>query len=375
MIVRKGNSYLQRPWMNYFCCMTLWKTRSANRAVAYWVLAGTGMLFIQVLLGGITRLTGSGLSITEWNVITGVVPPIHPDQWSAEFDKYKQTPQYHLLNSDFTLSDFKFIFFWEWIHRLWARLVGVVFIVGFVLLLFKRKLKSEMIMPLLTLFFLGFIQAVIGWIMVVSGLTGNALYVQPAKLALHFIFAIGLISYAFWFSLRLLFPVTRVRNARWIRSFSIVLLILVFVQLLYGALMAGNKAAAVAPTWPQINGDWVPSNLFKESPFLLNFVGNGITIHFIHRNLAYLILIGVSLWTLRLFRSGIIRNQRTRLLLPLGLVLFQVILGILALLTSPGIVANHWVAFDWLALLHQLNGMLLLFSLIYAIYVLRPSMK
>jgi cytochrome c oxidase assembly protein subunit 15 len=139
--------------------------------------------------------------------------------------------------------------------------------------------------------------------------------------------------------------------------------------------MAGNKAAAVAPTWPSINGDWIPNNLFRESPLLLNFIGNTITIHFIHRNLAYLILLGVSLWTLRLFRSGIIRNQRTRLLLPLGFVLLQILLGILALLTSPGIVANQWVAFDWLALLHQLNGMLLLFSLIYAIYVLRPSMK
>jgi cytochrome c oxidase assembly protein subunit 15 len=106
-----------------------------------------------------------------------------------------------------------------------------------------------------------------------------------------------------------------------------------------------------------------------------NFIGNKITIHFIHRNLAYLILLGISIWTLLLFRSGIIRNQRTRLLLPLGLVLLQILLGILALLTSPGIVANHWVAFDWLALIHQLNGMLLLFSLIYAIYVLRPSMK
>ncbi|HCL82328.1 MAG TPA: heme A synthase, partial [Chitinophagaceae bacterium] len=152
--------------------MVSWKTKSANRGVAYWVLAGTIMLFIQVLLGGITRLTGSGLSITEWNVITGVLPPLSPQQWSAEFDKYKQTPQFHLLNAGFTLSDFKFIFFWEWFHRLWARLVGVVFIVGFVLLLFKRKLKSEMITPLLILFFLGLLQALIGWIMVASGLTG-----------------------------------------------------------------------------------------------------------------------------------------------------------------------------------------------------------
>jgi heme a synthase len=355
--------------------MAIWKTKSVNSAVAYWVLAGTAMLFIQVLLGGITRLTGSGLSITEWDVFTGAIPPINQQQWVSAFDKYKHTPQFHLLNADFTLADFKFIFFWEWFHRLWARLVGVVFIVGFVLLLYKRKLKSEMIMPLLILFFLGLLQAAIGWIMVASGLNGDAIYVKPTKLALHFIFAIGLISYSFWFSLKLLFPVTRFRNSRRIWAFSIALLVLVFIQLLFGALMAGNKAAAAAPSWPGINGDWFPASLFSQSPFLLNFIGNKITIHFMHRNLAYLILLAVIIWTLRLFRSGIIRSQRTRLLFPLGLVLFQIVLGILALLTSPGIVANRWVAFDWLALLHQLNGMLLLFSLIYAIYVLRPSMK
>lgn len=361
--------------MNYFCQMAIWKTRSTNRAVAYWVLAGTGMLFIQVLLGGITRLTGSGLSITEWNIFTGVIPPINAQQWSAEFDKYKQTPQFHLLNADFTLGDFKFIFFWEWFHRLWARLVGVVFIVGFVWLLFNRKLKSEMIMPLLILFFLGLLQAAIGWIMVASGLTGDALYVKPTRLALHFIFALGLISYAFWFSLKLLFPVARIRNARGIRGFSIGILVLVFFQLLYGALMAGNKAAAVAPTWPSINGDWIPATLLREYPLMLNFISNPVTIHFVHRSLAYLILLGIILWTVRLFRSGIIRNQRTRLLFPLALTLLQILLGILTLLTSPGIVANHWVIFDWVAILHQLNGMLLLFSLIYAIYVLRPYLK
>jgi len=349
--------------------------QSANRPVAYWVLAGTVMLFIQVLLGGITRLTGSGLSITEWNVITGAIPPLNHEQWLEEFAKYKQTPQFKLLNADFNLADFKFIFFWEWFHRLWARLVGVVFIIGFILLVYKRKLKVEMIMPLLILFFLGLLQAAIGWIMVASGLTGDALYVQPTKLALHFIFAIGLISYAFWFSLKLLLPVTRVRNARWIRGFSIGLLALVFIQLLYGALMAGNKAAASAPNWPRINGDWIPQNMFSQSPMLINFIGNKITIHFFHRNLAYLIFIGISIWTARLFRSGIIRTQRGRLMLPLVLVLLQIILGILTLITSPGIVANRWVAFDWMALLHQFNGMLLLFSLIYAIYVLRPVNK
>jgi cytochrome c oxidase assembly protein subunit 15 len=355
--------------------MFFWKSKSLNSAIGYWVLAGTFMLFIQVILGGITRLTGSGLSITEWDVFTGVIPPLNQQQWTSIFDKYRQTPQFHLLNAGFTLSDFKFIFFWEWFHRLWARLVGVVFIVGFVWLLYRRKLKSEMIMPLLILFFLGLLQAAIGWIMVASGLNGDAIYVKPAKLALHFIFAIGLISYSFWFSLQLLFPVTRFRNSRGIWAFSIGLLILVFIQLLYGALMAGNKAAAVAPSWPKINGDWFPNQLFSQSPFMLNLIANKITIHFIHRNLAYLILMAITVWTLRLFRSGIIRSQRTRLLFPMGLVLFQVVLGICTLIASPAIVANHWVLFDWVALLHQLNGMLLLLSLIYAIYVLRPSMK
>lgn len=361
--------------MNYFCIMAIWRTRSANRAVAYWVLAGTVMLLIQVLLGGITRLTGSGLSITEWNVITGVIPPLRETQWLAEFEKYKQTPQFHLLNADFTLNDFKFIFFWEWFHRLWARLVGVVFVVGFVWLLLKRKMKSEMIAPLLILFLLGLMQAVIGWIMVASGLTGDALYVKPTRLALHFIFAIGLISYAFWFSLKLLIPVIGVRNARGLRGFSIGMLVLIFFQLLYGALMAGNKAAAIAPGWPKINGDWLPPTLLREKPVLLNFIGNSITIHFIHRNLAYLILICVCTWTVKLFSSGIIRNQRSRLLLPLALVFLQVLLGILTLIVSPGIVANRWVMFDWLALLHQLNGLLLLFSIIYSIYVLKPMNK
>ena len=154
--------------MIYFCRMVHWKMQSANRPVAYWVLAGTVMLFIQVLLGGITRLTGSGLSITEWNVITGAIPPLNHEQWLEEFAKYKQTPQFKLLNADFNLADFKFIFFWEWFHRLWARLVGVVFIIGFILLVYKRKLKVEMIMPLLILFFLGLLQAAIGWIMVAS---------------------------------------------------------------------------------------------------------------------------------------------------------------------------------------------------------------
>ncbi|MEO6962568.1 MAG: COX15/CtaA family protein [Puia sp.] len=353
--------------------MHLRKTGSSNRAVAYWVLGGTIMLMIQVMLGGITRLTGSGLSITEWNVITGVVPPLNNRQWMVEFDKYRQTPQYHLLNIGFSLSDFKFIFFWEWFHRFWARLVGVVFVVGFIYLLLQRKMKTEMIRPLLILFLLGALQGAIGWIMVASGLTGDALYVQPAKLALHFVFALVLISFAFWFALQLLYPVTRIRNARGLRRFSVVLLVLTFIQVTYGALLAGHKAAAVAPTWPTINGHWIPETLFKSSPWYLNLVENTITIQFIHRGLAYVIFAGILTWTTLLFSSGLLRYERTKLVAPLGLVCVQILWGILALLLSPGIEANHWVFFDWIALFHQITGMLLLLSLVYAVYMLRPG--
>jgi len=361
--------------MNYFCAMLTRKTSSADRAVGYWVLAGTIMLMIQVMLGGITRLTGSGLSITEWNIFTGALPPLTGDRWVKEFDKYKQTPQFQIINSGFGLSEFKFIFFWEWFHRFWARLVGVVFLVGFVWLLFKRKINSRLIIPLLILFLLGLLQAVIGWIMVVSGLTGDAIYVKPTKLALHFIFAIGLISYAFWLSLQLLLPPMTMRKSARIWRFSLVLFILVFLQLLYGALMAGNKAAAAAPGWPLINGQFFPDSLFREKPLALNFIGNVFMIHFIHRNLAYLILLGVMIWTWGLFRAGLTGPGKNGLLLPIGLVFLQVLLGIAALMTSPSIVANHWGAFDCVALLHQVNGMLLLFSLIYAIFQLRPVAK
>ncbi len=346
--------------------------RIPSRAVAYWVLTGVFMLIIQVILGGITRLTGSGLSITEWNVVTGALPPLNQQQWITEFDKYRQTPQFHLLNPDFSLSDFKFIFFWEWFHRLWARLVGVVFVVGFVWLIWKKKLKKEMIKPLIILFLLGALQGAVGWIMVASGLTGDAIYVKPTRLALHFVFALGLISYAFWFALQLLVPRNQVLYNRNIRNWTLSILALLFFQLIYGALMAGHKAAAVAPTWPTINGDWIPPSLFKENPLLLNFIDNSITVHFMHRLLAYLILIFIIIWSIKIFKlsNATAYLQKSRRA-PLGIVIIQIILGITAVLTSTRIVANRWVFFDWVAQLHQLTGMMLLLIIIFMLYLVR----
>ncbi len=348
-------------------------TERSSKLVAGWLLIGVGMTVIQIALGGITRLTGSGLSITEWDVITGSLPPLNEQQWLAEFNKYQHTPQYHLLNFDFTLRDFKFIFFWEWFHRLWARTIGLVFIVGFVWLLVKKHFKKEMINPLIILFLLGALQGAIGWIMVASGLTGDAIYVKPTKLALHFIFALGLLCYCFWFALQLLVKKEQVMRNSSLRKWNIAILCLLVVQLLYGALMAGHKAATVAPTWPTINGDWLPDRLMIEQPKSLNFIDNKILIHFIHRGLAYVLFVLILTWSIKLFRiKGSLLFEKTKWL-PLGIVILQVVLGIITVLTSVHIVPGHWGVFEWMAQLHQLTGMLLLLSLVWMLFMIRKS--
>jgi heme a synthase len=348
-------------------------SQRSSKPVAIWLLIGVGMIIIQILLGGITRLTGSGLSITEWNVVTGTLPPMSEQQWMVEFDKYKQTPQFNLLNYDFALKDFKFIFFWEWFHRFWARLIGVVFAIPFVIFLIQRRFKPSMVKPMLILFLLGALQGAIGWIMVASGLTGDAVYVKPAKLALHFVFALGLLSYAFWFAMELLVPSHQFVANKSIRKFTISILAVLLLQLVYGAFMAGHKAATAAPTWPDINGSVMPAGMMNNQEGLLNLIDNKILIHFIHRGLAYVLLVLVILLTIRLYKtSGSSLFNKTRWW-PLLLVLIQVLLGIFSVLTSIKIIPGQWGVFEWMAQLHQLVAMLLLLSLVWIVYLTRTK--
>lgn len=343
--------------------------QKGNKAVATWLLIGVGMIIVQVLLGGITRLTGSGLSITEWDVVTGTLPPLSEAAWMEEFSKYQQTPQYRLLNTGFTLGDFKFIFFWEWFHRVWARLLGFVFLIGFVYLVARKYLRRDMVNPLLILFLLGALQGAVGWIMVASGLTGDAVYVKPTRLALHFILAIGLLCYTFWFALQLLVPAGERIYSGAVKKLTVMLLVLLTIQLIYGALMAGHRAATIAPTWPTINGSWYPAGMGRDEPLLLNLIDNTLTIHFIHRNLAYLIIILVIIWYRWASRQATGAWFRKYGRLPLVLVVIQVLLGILSVLTSTGIVPNVWGSFEWMAQLHQLVAMFLVLSLVFMLYL------
>jgi heme a synthase len=347
----------------------------SNKAVSNWLFFGVFMLIVQILLGGITRLTGSGLSITEWEVVTGTLPPLSETAWLGEFDKYKTTPQYKLLNTDFTLKDFQFIFFWEWFHRLWARLMGMVFAIGFIYFLVKRYFKKEMVTPLIILFILGALQGAVGWIMVASGLVGDAVYVKPTRLAMHFILAMGLLCYTFWFALQLKVEKKQITANKSFHNFTLALLVLLIVQLLFGALMAGHKAATAAPTWPMINDAWLPASLFKESPLLINFIENKITIHFFHRNIAYLFTILIIVWYYRAAKvTGSHLFTATRFI-PLLITLLQVILGIVSVLASPQIVPNQWGTFEWMAQLHQLTGMCLLLSLVWVLYLVRKRLE
>ncbi len=342
-----------------------------NKAVAWWLIIGVVMIIIQTLLGGVTRLTGSGLSITEWNVVTGTLPPLNAQDWAAEFAKYQASPQYQYLNADFTLSDFKFIFFWEWFHRLWARLIGFVFVIPFVYFIVKKYFNREMIMPLIVLFLLGALQGMVGWIMVASGLTGDAIYVKPTRLAIHFVLAMLLGCYVLWFALQLLVPAGQVlvhpRLKRWYQ----VIFVLLLVQLIYGALMAGHRAAPAASTWPTINGFWWPGGMGR-SENAHPLIENKITIHFIHRGLAYLLLTFTVIAMVLAYRvknpAPAIRYSRWQ---PLAWVGIQVLLGILTVLSSPMIVANRWGIFQTLAQLHQLVAMFFLLSVTLQLYLFR----
>jgi cytochrome c oxidase assembly protein subunit 15 len=342
--------------------------KNTNKNIAKWLYLGVFMLIVQIVLGGITRLTESGLSITEWNPITGALPPLNTAQWQAEFAKYKGTDQFRYIHSDFSLSDFKFIFFWEWFHRTWARLMGIVFLIGFFYFLLKKQFKKDMIIPFIILFLLGAVQGTIGWIMVQSGLVPKKMFVDHIKLATHFITALVLLCYTFWFALSISVPSKMKIINKPLRKITFVIIVVLFFQLIYGAFMAGLHAATAAPTWPTINGQWIPDVMDRLSPGWKNFLDNKITIQFIHRGLAYTLFILVIIWWTKARRIiGSTLFIRTKFI-PLLLVVLQVILGITTVVLSP--YGNNLV---WLGVAHQFVAILFLMSIIFMLYIIRPS--
>jgi cytochrome c oxidase assembly protein subunit 15 len=325
------------------------------RPVGWWLVLVAVAVLVQVGLGGITRLTDSGLSITEWKPILGVVPPTSDAGWADAFAKYQQIPQYTQLKSHLSLDEFKFIYFWEWFHRLWGRLLGFFFAVPFVVFWRKGWLKGRE-QQLIALFVLGGAQGALGWFMVASGLQ-DLVYVSHFRLAAHFMLALFLLAALVWTALSILRPEPPT-VPRALRNDTIGFVVALAIQLTWGAFMAGLKAAMAAPTWPTINGMWIPATLFEEWPWQ-----DPLSVHFVHRTLGAIIVLGLVRWWFRMKdRLSLERH------LVVGLVLVQFVLGVCTVLY--GMEKN---ALLWLGLSHQLFGASLLVALVAALHRLRRA--
>jgi cytochrome c oxidase assembly protein subunit 15 len=301
-----------------------------RRAVRLWLLAVAALIFAMVLVGGATRLTESGLSITEWHPISGTVPPLSQADWKAEFDGYKAIPQYKLLNRDMTLDEFKSIFWWEWTHRQLGRVIGAAFLLPFLWFLWRGWIESGMRGSLSAIFGLGAFQGAVGWWMVASGLAGRT-EVSQYRLAFHLTLACLIYVAVLWAAERFAerrAPAVPVR----LRVGAAVLLVLVLAQIYLGALTAGLRAGYAYNTWPQIDGAFIPdaARLFFDQPLWRNFFENTLTVQFDHRMMAYTVLAAALLHAFDALRMS--RAAATGAVVLALAVTLQAMLGILTLL-------------------------------------------
>jgi len=326
-----------------------------HRGIAAWLYLCAAVVFLIVVVGGITRLTHSGLSIVEWKPVSGVVPPIGEAEWLAEFEKYKATPEYRLVNHSMTLTEFKNIFWWEFIHRIFARLVGVIFLLPFLWFLLRRRIDRPLAIRLGIIFALGGFQGFLGWYMVKSGLVNDP-HVSHLRLTSHLMTAVliyGLMLMTAW-SLE---TKPRVRGSHPLAWANV---ILVFVMMASGALVAGLKAGKMYNTFPLMNGQYFPQGALGFTPVLSNLSGNPIMVQFLHRNFAY--ALGVFFfWQLWRERKSITLSH------PLAWIVMayalQFMLGVFTLLKAVPVS---------LGALHQANALVLFTATLYLL-ARRPS--
>ncbi|MHA6298951.1 COX15/CtaA family protein [Devosia sp. CAU 1758] len=312
------------------------------RPVRIWLYGLAAFVLLIVVVGGITRLTESGLSITSWKPISGVIPPLNDAEWQAEFEAYQQIPQYSVLNSWMSLDDFRFIFFWEWLHRLVARFLGVLFIVPFVIFLIQKRLPRDLALPLFGLFILGGFQGALGWWMVSSGLT-ELTSVSQYRLAAH-LTAASLLFIALIYVARSLSPGRALGRVTGFHLTTVTLLLVaVILQIGAGAFVAGLDAGMGYQTWPLMDGAIVPNGLMVMEPAWRNLFENALTVQFIHRLLAYLIVLYVGYLIWRRHKDGGFAGVHGWLPRIGFIVLLQVGLGVATLLMSVpiGLAVGH----------------------------------
>lgn len=329
----------------------------SRRAVALWLFVMCGLVFAMVMVGGLTRLTDSGLSITEWKPVTGALPPLNAGDWAAAFEKYRQIPEYRLINDGMSLAEFKRIYWWEWGHRLLGRLIGLAFLVPFIWFLVTRRIGRALAPKLAGLFVLGGLQGVLGWYMVMSGLV-HRVDVSQYRLAAHLGLAVALYGALFWVALDLWRAGGAARQwselgpelgAGW------ALAGLIYLQIILGAFVAGLDAGLAYNSWPLMDGAVVPGQLFGQAPWWLNFFENPKTVQFVHRSMAYLVVAAVLAhwWRVRGRAVG------ASAALLAAAVLAQAALGIWTLLAAVPIV---------LGAAHQAGALVVLTAALYHVH-------
>ncbi len=322
-----------------------------NKKVIYWLLLGCILIFAMVVIGGITRLTHSGLSISDYKLISGTIPPLNEIEWQEAFELYKQYPEYQKLNYNFTIQDFKQIYFWEWLHRVFGRLIGLVFVLPFIYFLVKKQLSKPTIKKALVLLSLGAFQGFLGWYMVKSGLIDRP-DVSHYRLAAHLCTAFVTFAYTLWVALDLIFP-NKKQIHKGYRNLLRVGLGVLLLQIIYGAFVAGLDAGFIHNHWPLMNeGKFIHETVYiEQSPLYKNFIEGKSGVQFIHRCMAYIVVI----LFLIIYRKGQKHKSTTLqhktlnfLLVVLGL---QFVLGVLTIMLSVPV---------WLGISHQVGAFLML---------------
>jgi cytochrome c oxidase assembly protein subunit 15 len=332
-----------------------------TKLIASWLFICALCVVIMVIIGGVTRLTHSGLSIVEWKPVTGIVPPLNEAEWAKEYSKYQLIPEYQISN--IALPKFKQIYLIEYIHRLAARLTGLVFLLPFLYFLSKKMITPKIAANFVTIFCLGLLQGVIGWYMVKSGLHGRY-DISQYRLALHLAMGFVIFALIIWAALSAYYnyPLIRpVKEINILSSHANLLIFNIFLQVIIGGFVAGLDAGLIYNTFPLMDGDFIPQGLFNLQPFYRNLFENVTTVQFIHRIVAYILCINIIFFIARIYCYKYSKELKKAAILLMFVLIIQMSLGIATLLYNVPLV---------LALLHQLGALILLFASLYNRYII-----
>ena len=326
--------------------------KKINRLFLYWLITSLILVFLIIIVGGLTRLTNSGLSITDWELFKGILPPLNSTSWQFYFEQYKEIPQYQLLNFNMSLNEFKIIFYWEYFHRFLARLIGLFFLIPLIFFYFSKKIKKKHINSCFLILILIIIQGVIGWYMVQSGLVNNVT-VSHYRLSVHLTIAIIIISFIFW----LIKNLTSQKKKTFFKfsSYNLpfqILILLIFLQIIIGAFVSGLDAGKIYQTWPMMGEKFFPNDISLNNLNIFFELNNHSLVQFYHRNLAYIITLYVLFIAILVYKNKIMTLYKPLKIL-LTLLLLQISLGIFTLVGGLNI---------YLASAHQITSVLLVFS-------------